>query len=63
MINLQQLLKSCVNEEASDLHLTQGSAPALRVNGRLVKVKSPALSAQDVKNLAYSVITLSLIHI
>ncbi len=57
MISLQQLLKSCVQEEASDLHLTQGSAPVLRINGKLVRVKSSALSAQDVKNLAYSVIT------
>lgn len=57
MIKLQQLLKSCVQEEASDLHLVEGSSPALRVNGKLVRIKTPSLSGQDIKNLAYSILT------
>ncbi len=54
---MQQLLKSCVQEQASDLHLVEGSPPVLRVNGTMIRIKTPALSSQDIKNLAYSIIT------
>lgn len=57
MINLQQLLKTVVNQSASDLHLAAGVPPALRVDGRIVKVKSKALDAEDVKTLCYSILT------
>lgn len=57
MINLQQLLKTVVKQGASDLHLVAGSPPALRIDGRIVRVKSKELSGEEVQNLCYSVIT------
>ena len=57
MISLQQLLKACVTEGASDLHLVAGSSPALRVDGRIIKVKSKELSPEEVQQLCYSLLT------
>lgn len=50
---LSSLLKLMVEKGASDLHLTVGSPPALRVNGLIVRVKSEALRPEDVKALVY----------
>jgi twitching motility protein PilT len=57
VINLQQLLKTVVKQGASDLHLVAGSPPALRIDGRIVRVKSKELTGEEVQNLCYSVIT------
>ena len=35
MITLHQLLKAAVKQGALDLHIVAGSAPVLRVEGRL----------------------------
>lgn len=50
---LAALLKLMVEKGASDLHLTVGSPPALRVNGLIVRVKSEPLTPEDVKALVY----------
>ncbi len=57
MINLHQLLKASVKQEASDLHIVAGSAPALRVSGRIVKVKAPPLTVDDTRRICYSILT------
>jgi len=57
MIGLQHLLKAMVEKGASDLHLTAQSAPLLRINGDLVRVKMDSLTAEDVKKLCYSVLS------
>lgn len=57
MINLQQLLKTVVKQKASDLHLVAGAPPALRIDGRIVRVKSRPLSPEEVQALCYSVLT------
>ncbi len=57
MINLQQLLKTVVKQKATDLHLIAGAAPALRIDGRIVKVKSKELEPDEVQKLCYSVLT------
>ena len=57
MINLQQLLKTVVKQNASDLHLAAGSAPALRIDSRIVRVKARDLTPEDVRKLCYSVLT------
>lgn len=55
--NLHQLLKVMVEKDASDLHITVGSPPQIRVDGHLVPLKVPPLSAQDCRQLCYSVLT------
>ncbi len=57
MANLHQLLKAMIEKGASDLHITTGTPPQLRIDGRLVPLKMPALSAQDTKQLCYSILT------
>ncbi len=55
--SLQQLLKTMVDNGASDLHITKGSPPQIRLDGNLVKLKTEPLSAEETKALCYSVLT------
>jgi twitching motility protein PilT len=57
MANLHQLLKAMVEKGASDLHITTGSAPQLRIDGKLVPLKTPPLSPVDTKQICYSILT------
>jgi twitching motility protein PilT len=57
MANMHQLLKAMIEKGASDLHLTTGSPPQLRIDGKLHALKMPPLSPQDTKQLCYSVLT------
>jgi twitching motility protein PilT len=57
MASLYQLLKVVIEKQASDLHLCAGSPPQLRIDGQLVPVKLPPLSAIESKQLCYSVLT------
>jgi twitching motility protein PilT len=57
MANLHQLLKAMVEKGASDLHLTTGSPPQLRVDGRLTPLRMDPLSPQDTKQACYSILT------
>ncbi|MCC7380235.1 MAG: type IV pilus twitching motility protein PilT [Deltaproteobacteria bacterium] len=56
-VNLHQLLKAMVEKGASDLHLTTGTPPQLRIDGSLVPLKMNALSPIDTKQLCYSILT------
>ena len=56
-MKINRLLRACVQSDASDLLLVEGSAPALRVSGRVVRVKVDSLSGEDVKSLCYSILT------
>jgi twitching motility protein PilT len=56
-IQIQQLFKVMVENGASDLHLTVGSAPAMRLSGEIVRVKVGNLTAEDTKRLAYQILT------
>jgi twitching motility protein PilT len=56
-IGLPALLKTMVDQDASDLHVTVGIPPQFRIQGKMVKVKLEALSPQDTKDLCYSVLT------
>jgi twitching motility protein PilT len=56
-VGLPSLLKAMVDQDASDLHLTSGVPPELRLHGNMVKVKMDALTPQDTRELCYSVLT------
>jgi twitching motility protein PilT len=56
-VNLHQLLRAVVEKGASDLHITTGTPPQLRIDGSLVPLKTAALSPSDTKQLCYSVLT------
>lgn len=57
MITLLQLLKFATDQGASDLHIVAGSQPALRVNGRILRVKSEAMTRENTRKLCYSVLS------
>ncbi len=57
MPTLPELLKTAVEIEGSDLHLSIGSPPQVRVHGELRRLSCPELTAADTKTLAYSVLT------
>lgn len=56
-VSLPALLKTMVEQSASDLHITQGAPPEFRIQGKMVRVKTDSLNAQDTKDLCYSVLT------
>ncbi len=56
-INLHQLLRAMIDKNASDLHITTGSPPQLRIDGSMVPLKTPPLTGVETKQLCYSVLT------
>jgi twitching motility protein PilT len=62
MANMHQLLKAMIEKGASDLHLTTGTAPQLRIDGKLHPLRMPPLSPPETKQLCYSVLTDSQKH-
>jgi twitching motility protein PilT len=56
-INLHQLLRAVVEKGASDLHVTTGTPPQLRIDGSLLPIKTSPLTPVDTKALCYSVLT------
>jgi twitching motility protein PilT len=56
-VTLHQLLKTLVEQSGTDLHVTTNSPPQIRVDGKLVPLQLPPLTAPETKALAYSVLT------
>jgi twitching motility protein PilT len=54
-LNLQALLKAMLDKGASDLHITAGSPPRLRIDNELVRLQTDPLGPVDTKTLCYSV--------
>lgn len=55
MITLRDLLDQMVKRNASDLHITVGSPPIIRIDGKLTKMEHDILGPEQTKKLAYSV--------
>lgn len=51
---IQDLLVYAVNHKASDLHLTAGAAPHVRIDGQLLPVNLPKYRPADLKSLIFS---------
>jgi len=62
LANLHQLLKAMVEKGASDLHITTGSPPQLRIDGQLVPLKTAPLTPVETKQICYSILTDSQKH-
>jgi twitching motility protein PilT len=54
-LSLQALLKAMLDKGASDLHISAGSPPRLRIDNELVRLQTEPLSPVDTKTLCYSV--------
>ena len=55
-MNLIQLLKFAKERGASDIHITAGAAPGLRIDGKIVRVKMGKLSSEESRKICYSVL-------
>ncbi len=56
-MEITDLLVFTQKNKASDLHLSVGNPPVLRINGEMVPYKGTALSADDIKQMIYSIMT------
>ncbi|HBB40393.1 MAG: type IV pili twitching motility protein PilT [Nitrospirae bacterium CG18_big_fil_WC_8_21_14_2_50_70_55] len=56
-VTMDQLLRTLVEKGGSDLHLTAGSPPVIRLDGELVPMDAPLQSGSDVKQIVYSILT------
>lgn len=55
---LKDLLKLTIKEQASDLHLSKGHSPTLRISGKLIAlVKNKKLEAEDTKGLGQALLS------
>jgi twitching motility protein PilT len=57
MATLPELLKTLVDHNGSDLHITTNTPPQIRVHGHLHPLDLPVLGPAETKALAYSVLT------
>jgi twitching motility protein PilT len=57
MITMEDLLALMVRKNGSDLHLSVGSPPRIRIDGVLIPVECPPLTPDDTRRLATSVLT------
>jgi len=55
MAQIDQFLRVLVEKGGSDLHLTVGSPPVLRVHGRLQRIKFRELTPKDMETLIYEI--------
>ncbi len=62
MPNLHQLLKAMIEKGSSDLHITTGTPPQLRIDGKLIPLKTAPLTAPETKQICYSILTDSQKH-
>ena len=57
MLNLRDLLQEMIDKNASDLHITAGVPPMLRVDGVIHATSHPVVTPEFSKQIAYSVLT------
>ncbi len=57
MASLHELLRLMIERGASDLHITVESPPQLRIDGKLTPLDLAPLTAQETKQMCYSVLT------
>lgn len=57
MVNINQLLQAMAQMEASDLFITAGARVSLKIEGQVRPVASSELTPEDVRSLAYSLMS------
>ena len=57
MVSMQELLSQMYEKGASDLHITTGTPPTIRIDGVLIQLPYDPLAPQDTKRLCYSILT------
>jgi hypothetical protein len=57
MLTLPELLKTLVEQDGSDLHITTNTPPQIRVHGHLRRLPGSDMQPSETKQLVYSVLT------
>lgn len=56
MLTFQELLGKAIENGASDLHLSVGASPCLRINGSIVRMDEELLTPKDIEEIVGSII-------
>ena len=56
-VDLTDLLLFAQKQKASDLHISANNPPIMRINGTMMQQKLPAVNAEDMKEMIYSIMT------
>jgi twitching motility protein PilT len=56
MARLDDLLRQMKQQGASDLHLTSGSAPYMRIHGDMIKLNYKTVSAETCQSLIFEIL-------
>ncbi|MCY2964487.1 MAG: type IV pili twitching motility protein PilT, partial [Planctomycetota bacterium] len=54
-VQIDKLLQTVVNNKASDLHITTGQPPVIRAGGRMLRLETKSLEAEDTVSLMKSI--------
>ncbi len=57
MPKIEELMEQVIQRDASDLHLTAGIPPTLRIFGKLTHMDMPALEGEDVEEYIYEILS------
>ena len=61
-LNIDELLNKAIDKHASDLHITVGRPPVIRVYGEVENLDYEPLDPESAKNLIYSILTTQAFH-
>jgi twitching motility protein PilT len=53
-VRIHDLLRIAMEQKASDIHISAGEVPAIRIDGEIHRLDLPSLTNDDAKRLAYS---------
>jgi twitching motility protein PilT len=57
MADFAEIITTMIQSGASDLHLSVGAPPVIRLHGKLTRLPGPALGPQDTRELVYGILT------
>ncbi|HBL24075.1 MAG: type IV pilus twitching motility protein PilT [Syntrophorhabdaceae bacterium] len=56
-MDISELLRFALESGGSDLHISAGEPPVIRIHGEMTKVDLPALDKEDVHNMIYDILS------
>ncbi len=56
-VDLSRIFETALKENASDILITAGAPPVIRINGELLPLKTDPLSAEDTQKMVYDILS------
>lgn len=56
-MDITKLLEFAFQQDASDIHISSGESPMMRIHGSMKRIKAPALTAEQTHSLLYDVMS------